>query len=226
MTPDDEMLMAYADGELDPITAKRVERAIANDAGLADRVRAHRRLRAMVGGAFAGVADEPVPDRLASLVRGSVVPFPGPRRTAIRWPQVAAVAAALALGVGLGSQIDGRGSVVTDGGTLVASGGLARALDGQLASTKGETRVPVSFRDARGRLCRVFDAPTTDGIACRQGNAWTLVRTRSGETAGAATEYRQAGSADAALLADAQDLMAGDPLDAAAEVRAREAGWR
>ena len=226
MTPDDEMLMAYADGELDPITAKRVERAIADNAALADRVQAHRRLRVMVGGAFAGVAEEPVPDRLVSLVRGNVVPFPTSRRTAVRWPQAAAIAAALALGVGLGSQIGERGSVATQGGALVASGSLARALDVQLASATGETRVPVSFRDTRGRLCRVFDAPAADGIACRQGDAWTLVRTRSGEAPGVATEYRQAGSADAALLAEAQDLMAGDPLDAATEARAREAGWR
>ena len=31
MNPDDEMLMAYADGELDLLTTKRVERAIADD---------------------------------------------------------------------------------------------------------------------------------------------------------------------------------------------------
>jgi hypothetical protein len=52
-----------------------------------------------------------------------------------------------------------------------------------------------------------------------------LRQTRSPENRQTA-EYRQAGSADAALLAEAQAMMAGDPLDAAAERRARDLGWR
>ena len=49
--------------------------------------------------------------------------------------------------------------------------------------------------------------------------------TRPGSQAGKA-EYAQAGSTDPALMAAAQEMMAGDPLDAPAEVRARAAGWQ
>jgi hypothetical protein len=38
--------------------------------------------------------------------------------------------------------------------------------------------------------------------------------------------YAQAGSADPDLMAAAQDMMAGAPLDAAGEARARARGWR
>jgi hypothetical protein len=36
----------------------------------------------------------------------------------------------------------------------------------------------------------------------------------------------QAGSTDPELMAAAQQMMAGDPLDAGAEAKARAAGWR
>ena len=42
----------------------------------------------------------------------------------------------------------------------------------------------------------------------------------------AGTDYRQAGSGDATLLGAAQAMMAGEPLDAAGEVSARQRGWR
>ena len=45
MTIEPELLMAYADDALDPLTAKRVERAIAADPALAEEVARHRRLR-------------------------------------------------------------------------------------------------------------------------------------------------------------------------------------
>jgi hypothetical protein len=40
------------------------------------------------------------------------------------------------------------------------------------------------------------------------------------------TAYAQAGSADPDLMAAAQDMMAGAPLDAAGEADARVHGWR
>ena len=83
MTPDDEMLMAYADGELDPLAAKRVEREIAANPELAATIEAHRALRRRLGAAFAPVLDAPVPDRLAALLETNVIALhrpllPGP----------------------------------------------------------------------------------------------------------------------------------------------------
>ncbi len=225
MSPDDAMLMAYADGELDPLTAKRVERAIAADPELAAKVAAQRALRVRLGAAFAPVADAPVPDRLAALLTSNVLPLvPRPVPARQRWVQAAALAATLVLGIALGNQM--RAPPVTMAGEgLMASGTLARALDTQLAANIGETHMIASFRDGSGAWCRVFTTPALGGIACRERGDWMLRRTRSPEKRQAA-DYRQAGSADAALMAEAQAMMAGDPLDGAAERRARDLGWR
>ena len=107
----------------------------------------------------------------------------------------------------------------------MASGDLARALDTQLASVSGDTRVLVSFRAQGGDYCRVFAAPALDGIACRDGKAWQLRQTRTSAAQGRA-EYRQAASDNAALMAAAQEMMAGEPLNEEAEARARASGWK
>ncbi|MEO6217393.1 MAG: hypothetical protein ABIO86_15290 [Sphingomonas sp.] len=71
----------------------------------------------------------------------------------------------------------------------------------------------------------MFATTAIDGIACRDRDQWVLRETRSPLHSNG-TDYRQAGSADAPLMASAQAMMKGDPLDAAAERRARDAGWR
>lgn len=209
--------------------AKRVERAMANDPALAAAVEAHCALRQRLDTAFAPILATPVPDRLATMLATNVVPFapraviaPSPRR----WLRGLAVAASLVAGIALGTQWpETDGPVSTRGRTLVASGPLAKSLDTQLASAGGETRILASFRAQDGGYCRVFSAPALDGIACCNGGNWQLCQTRAPVTQQDAT-YRQAASGDTALLAAAQDMMAGDPLDAAAEAKARAAGWK
>lgn len=226
-----ETLMAFVDGELDPLTAKGVERAIAANPALAEQVAAQRALRTRLSAAFAPIAEEPVPDALAARLRDNVVTLarPAPRRVVSRWREAAALAACLTLGVLLGQNWRGAGGPVAarDGG-LYASGPLAAALDTQLAATQGSApvRMLASFRATSGEYCRVFAGSVTDGIACRDPRGWALRQTRSAPAAGGQGDYRQAGSSDPALLAAAQDMMAGDPLDAAGEARAKAAGWR
>ncbi|MDG2534239.1 anti-sigma factor [Sphingomonas sp. HITSZ_GF] len=232
MSIDPEMLMAYADGELGPIEAKRVERAIADDPALGEQVAQHRALRAALRERFAPVAEEPVPDRLAAMLERKVVELPRPRRRTVLpgwagWGGAVAASLALgvALGLGLGTGPGDQGYVRTQDGRLYASGPLASALDTRLAADAGSIRAPVSFRDAQGRYCRVFVSAAADGIACRGDKGWALDQTRPGSARDKA-DYAQAGSSDPALMAAAQDMMAGDPLDAAAEQTARAAGWR
>ena len=233
MTPpetiSDEMLMAYADGELDPLNMKRVERAMAADAAVAQAVAAHRALRAQLGAAFAPVAEVPVPGALAALLTTNVVPLPQPMVAAPsrRWLGGLAIAATLIAGVALGTQwpMTPTGPVTVADGRMVAAGPLAKALDTQLASTTGDTRIVASFRAAGGSYCRVFEGAALGGIACREQGVWQLRQTRvAAARSGAA--YQQAGSTDAALMAAAQEMMAGDAMDAAAERKARDAGWK
>lgn len=235
-----EMLAAYADGELDPLAARQVERAIAADPALADQVERHRALRATLAAAFAPIAAAPVPDRLIQMVPDArVVDLAAARAARARaaaaperrwrlWAGMGGMmAASLVLGVLVGRGAD-NGPIESRDGMLVASGGLGRALDTQLASADGGNSAPhilVSFRDGSGRYCRSFSGAALSGIACKEEAGWVLRETRGGGTA-TASEFRQAGSADAALMADAQAMMAGEPLDAAAEEAARAKGWR
>src|SRR3546814_20675089 len=66
----DEMLVAFADGELDPEVHAHVERAIAADPELGRKVEAHRRLRQTLTHHFGPIADEPVPEHLKALLTG------------------------------------------------------------------------------------------------------------------------------------------------------------
>ncbi|WP_066807179.1 anti-sigma factor family protein [Sphingomonas asaccharolytica] len=226
MTIEPEMLMAYADGELDPLNAKRVERAIADDPALAQQVERHRALRKRISDSFAPIADEPIPDQLSALLKNNVVDLPAPRRRPIltRWREAAALAACLVLGLVVGLKVP-HGPVSSGAGGLYASGSLAAALNDQVGGADGAVKVAVSFRDKQGSYCRVFSSSATDGIACRDASGWALRRTQQGSTT-QRSDYAQAGSPDPDLMAAAQDMMAGEPLDAKAEEAARSAGWR
>ncbi|WP_447728137.1 anti-sigma factor family protein [Sphingomonas koreensis] len=232
MTIDPETLMAFADGELDPVAAKRVEKAIAADPALGAQVEQHRRLAASLRAAFDPVAAAPVPPAVEAMLRGSakIVPLaPRPaRRERPFW--MGAVAASLVVGLLAGPLLfsGDTGGVMMRDGTAIASGAVAKALGTQLASAQAPdapVRVGVTFRDGAQRWCRTFESGTTGGIACAQGGNWRIERLYGGLSQQGAA-YRQAGSPAVAMMADAQAMMAGDPLDAAAETAARDSGWR
>jgi anti-sigma factor RsiW len=71
----EELLMAYADGELDgaehATDRARIEAAMRADPDVARRIEKHRALRRELNATFDGVLDEPVPDRLIAAIRGS-----------------------------------------------------------------------------------------------------------------------------------------------------------
>ena len=69
----DEMLIAYVDGELSEADRTLVASAVAADPALFEKLEQHRRFRARMFGAFAGVLDEPVPERLVEAARPSKV---------------------------------------------------------------------------------------------------------------------------------------------------------
>lgn len=234
MSIDPEMLMAYVDGELDPIAAKRVERAAEADATLAEEIARQRRMRARLRSAFDPVAVTPPPEPLVAMLRasGKVTDIAAVRakrdRPLLRWlPAGGAVAAALALGLVIGRGLPQAEPFAMHDGALVARGETAKALDTQLASAQpagAPVRIVVTFRRSDGAYCRAFETGAQAAIACRGEGGWQV---RSFRTAGesAATDYRQAGSASAALMAEAQDMMAGEPLDAAGERAAIGARW-
>jgi Putative zinc-finger len=240
----DEMLMAYADGELDAAERAQVEAAMAADPQLARRVTAHQALRSTLAAGFGTVLEEPIPERLTALARaaatqppkGQVLPFRR-RATAPRpWLQWGSLAASFVLGA-LVWQFAARqyqsGPVVDRNGELVASGTLARALSNQLAAeqaTSTPVQIGVSFLSKGGDYCRTFQlrgAVGVAGMACQREAQWQLeVLTR---TAGnpASPQYRQAASAmPPAVLQAVSNSIAGEPLDAGGETRVRAQAWR
>ena len=238
MRIDDEKLIAFADGELGPGDRAAVEAALAADPELRTRLARQERLRALVSGHYAPVADEPVPDRLTALLTppAEIVDLAARRearqaRTRPLWQNFAALAATLVLGLFAGRTLlpGTAGPVGLDEGVLVAQGGLAEALETQLASSQAadaQTRIGVSFAAADGRLCRTFASAAASGLACRDADHWRLVTVAGGQAAPSG-EIRQAASAtDPLVLEAAQAMMAGEPLDEAGERRARARGWR
>lgn len=228
-TPNDELLMAYADGELDPLNAKRVEKAVAADPALAKVVEDHRALRNALDSAFSPILDQPVPDHLAAMLQSNVIEFTpktAPAPTPRHWLGGLAIAASLVAGIAVGTQWTGTSGPIAAGKDgLIASGPLAHALDTQLASAAGDTKMLASFRNNNGDYCRVFAGQSFDGIACKSASGWQLRQTRS-SSAVSGTAYRQAGSENAAILAAAQDMIAAEPMDEAGEKQAISKGWR
>lgn len=232
MSFDRTTIAAYVDGELDVVTARRIETAMESDAGLAEAVSQEQALRSRLSAHFDPVAMEPVPDRLAALLSGKVSSLEAhrPAKTA-RWYQPSvmqwgAMAASLVVGLMIGGTALNRdaGYVRDKNGALVASGDLADALQTQLASTQGaspEIRIGTSFAAKDGGYCRTFESASLDGIACHAGKEWQLKQTLSGDRA---SEYRQASSG--ALAEAAAAIMAGEPLDAAGEKAAVAKGWK
>ena len=229
MAVDDDKLMAFLDGELDEIERRRVDSALAEDPALAARLDEQRRLRDRLQAHYAPVADEEVPERFRAMLESNVVPMPVPLpRARPLWQSLTALAATLVLGIALGRAWPESATVASEAGVLVARGALAEALDSQLAAAQGAdvaTRIGVTFARADGSACRTFDSAALSGIACRGGGDWRLVMTAAG-SGRQDSEYRQAGASSPLVIEAAQAMMAGEPLDAAAERRARDSGWR
>lgn len=221
MTIDPETLMAYADSELDAVTAKRVERAMADDPALVQEVEQHRALAGRVASSYAGIAAAPVPDHLLAMLQSNVVPLPQ-RGTRRHWATAAAIAASLVIGVAMGRAL--LPGSQTDRFDPQVSAELAATLDAQLASTQpadAATRVGLTFRATDGMICRSYEQQRAAGIACHDGEGWSQRHWIAKPRQDAA--YRQAGSS--AIAEVAQRMMMGAPLDAEQERTAQKAGW-
>jgi anti-sigma-K factor RskA len=220
-----ETIVAYVDGELDAEKAAEVEAAAKTDPALAEAIAAHRSLRDGLFAAFAPIAEEPVPDR---LVAAAVPPAPVISLDAFRARrkvlfQVGAMAASLVAAVGVTLLVtQPHGDFRSGPGGLLAQGQLAQALSSQLASDDhGATRIGLTFRDKTGAVCRTFSTKASDGMACRDGDAWRVDALARAENA---TEFRQAASP--LIMTAAEDRMTGDAFDADAEKAARDKGWK
>lgn len=245
-------LAAFLDGTLaDEALTDAIEAAINADAALAERVEALAgadETAAAVRDAFASVLAAPVPEHLTRIVAApasaqvvdlatvrAARTLPAPAKDtggSWRWPQFAAMAASLVIGVMIGGPLLTGGSGDTTGGSLVlASAELDTMLDhapsGQsvnLASL-GTGEVVLTFRNADGRLCRQFmiesAGATSDALACADASGSWQVEAYGRRAAPAGEMKLAGGDAAPAVVAAVDAMIASDVLvgaDEAAEL--------
>ena len=204
-----ETIMAYVDGELDPVTAMGVEAAMATDAELAAQIRVQHALRQKLAARFDPILDEPVPAALTAplMVDTSLASRREAKKALFARPaQWGALAASLAIGLLVGHQFSSgpSGLVAERSGRLLAAGALDKALETQLASLQlpgTPTRIGLTFRDTSGTVCRTFEGESLSGVACRAGNQWQLRHALSGN-GGTSPQYRQATSGALAKIVE------------------------
>jgi hypothetical protein len=239
----DETVMAYVDGELDDATRAALERAAADDSDLAQRIARQRGLRARLGQALDPVLDEPLPERLLAPLRSpprgatsNVVALRPPRAPPSRWswPQGGAIAASLILGLWAGARLELPligGPLYTSEGRLVAGGSLAHALSQQLSSTQPASagaQIGVSFRARDGGYCRTFVLRAKEalaGLACRAQGRWRITVLQAAQPDATGAYRPAAASLPPAVTRAVDELMSGEPLDAAEERAARGSDW-
>lgn len=238
---DDETLMRRIDGEMTSEEGERVDAEALTDAELAGRLRAMRSLRTVAREAFAVQAD-PRDEALARLIAGAdrerVSPWAGFSRAVAGAfaPKRAALWGGLAVATFVGGVFVGpllkepKPAFTLAPGGEIADAGLVRVLDRSLASEGPDAdgrAVALTYRDADGTWCRTFRAGDAGvaGLACRDEGRWTIRAVAPlGEAVG---EIRTAGTDMPLAILSAVDAgLTGETLDAAAEARARDGGWR
>jgi anti-sigma factor RsiW len=224
---DEAMLIAWVDGELDEVTRRRIDRAVAEDSALAERLEMHRRLRTRLSSYYAPIEAEPVPPAMRTLLEDSakVVSLVSPAAPRWRsWSIGGAIAASLLLGLGIGRISSGpAGPVAVSNGVMMAQGQLASALDTSIPQDSG-VRIGLSFQRKGGGWCRSFEGSALSGVACRETKGWQVQQLIPGK--GPTSDYRQASSTDARVTATVDALIEGAPADAAGEAAAKAKGWR
>lgn len=191
----DEILMAYADNELDAETAHRLEQALETDDALAERLALFLDTREVLADVARARPVQPVPDALLDSVTtslaqargepaGSVLPFQRPATTRVpRWmPTALAASLALAVGLGAGFGMNRLTGTAPQSVSLIDAPGLAAVLSEMPSGTDqtipaGKVRLIASFRDDSGAFCREFEFDAHDGatlvsVACHGNAAW------------------------------------------------------
>jgi hypothetical protein len=245
-----EVLMAYADGELDAAGRAEVEAAMASDRTVAAEIARLKAQRAELAGAFNGLLSEPIPPSLLATARTSpagATPVVADltqvraRKSAARtprnwsWPQWISIAASLLLGVLIGRtalEPSASNDLVARNGRIVAEGRLATALSDWIGSSptqNADIAIGISFRAKSGEFCRTFATGrgSLAGVACRAGEEWRVEAVAANNTGAATGDYRPAGAGlPSAILQIVEASIAGEALDNEEEAAVRARSWR
>ena len=251
----DEIIMAYADGQVSAEEKAWFESMLATDPALRSRLNPFVATGPGQFSAFDAVLSAPVPDRLLETVRGIT---PAAKKKLAQpglferlFPNgfglmpVAGYAAALMVGIGLGSALLGTSSSVeplvrADRDGFVAAGKLQVALnttpsnDRRLIS-EGDIRPVLTVRDRDGRVCRQYEIvgpgkAGPQGFACRENDGDWRIRVLTGGTdAGGSAQtvgQNDEGAAINSMVGTVVKSLPGQSeLTAAEELFLIEKGW-
>jgi len=240
LTPD--MLMAFADQEIDRETAAAIERAVRDDPALAEKLAAFRETRRLTREAFGDVLAEPVPEWLVRSVlegapsSGRVLAFP-----VQRWLRQVALPLAASMLIVAGTagyflgQLGGRhvsapgaiayGEPAMEALAALPSGGERSVRAGGVGAT---VRVTGSYTVDDG-YCRTFTVTSgtqsARGLGCKRGPDWSIEAVIADAPAGDGP-YRPASGGDEMLEGMLDSLGAGEPLATEQEQALIANGWK
>ncbi|HSO46490.1 MAG TPA: hypothetical protein VLQ68_01045 [Rhizobiaceae bacterium] len=186
----DEMLMAYADGELTAAGRRSVEKALEHDPALARQLAIYAEVGRLSRDA---VKEDPAwqpSARLSELVAGRIAASQRAEKAGktrggarIAWPSLAAASLFLAgLAAGyygdrfLGEPRSGEIALLQSPDITGALSQVPMGRERRLEKA-GEFRAVLSFRNAEGSLCREFELHAASGnaivaVACNDGGSW------------------------------------------------------
>lgn len=242
-----ELLMAYADNELDDLGKAKVEAIIARDREAAIIVERFQKSRDVMKESFDEILDEPVPNHLVTTIRNhrskaKIVSFRSfvTQKNSFSWMGMAIAASiALIIGIVTGTVMDNQSMEKYTG--LPPAELLQETLEEQPAGNRitadnSEHSITplLTFAIANGQFCREYErqspAELMFGVACRtaEGKWMTLVEIDSsllGPPPTAETGYSPAKGMQDPMAAALAALGARKSLTADEEQRLREKGW-
>lgn len=198
----EETLMAYVDGQLDPHRITEVEAALAHDSQAQAMVRQFRDSALALRNAFDPILHEPVPERLLAAVQAPVTGKVHDIRLARRggvarffpqtaWARAAVVALLVGAGAGYlsaqwwGTPLESVASVAVADPLLhealeTTASGAVFVKQERESGLERDIMPLLTFQDARQRYCREFESTVKGrgepqvsyGVACRDAGGW------------------------------------------------------
>lgn len=235
----DEMLMAYADGELEGAERDGIARLAETDPVIAARIARFSSARRAVHDAYAPIMAQPVPEALIAALSGGASTRTPPRQDNGFIRRFAMPAAAsLILAVGLGGYWLGLSSNPPGEPSFIAIATGPSVLDALAGAPSGEpvhvmsgnvsiqTRATGTYEVADG-LCRIYEASSGGdslrGVTCTDGTHWSVPVAMTGEDGA----YRPAQDADTAIIDVFLDsVAAGADIGPEAEAELIARGWQ
>jgi hypothetical protein len=247
---DDEALSALLDGALDDDAARKLRRRLEQEPALAARFEALHSADTRVKAAYAGMADEPLPQAVLERLEARPVERAERAKVAVRslsraakprpsWhvPTTVAAGIALAIGVSFGWLIGARepervDALLAGAGSIERNAALyalfERTPSGEAYELGALSATPrLSYRDTAGRFCRQAVLSTRSGdtqtLACRSdAGIWRIELIEFAPEG--STLYRPA-SGNSMIETAVDDSISGAPLEPDEERALIENGW-